>query len=111
MSKKPLTDTPLRQAEMLERAQGCLLGQFAGDSLGSLIKFRAPDDIRREHPNGVRELAGGGTWNTIVGQPTDDPEMAPLLVRMPVDQGRYDHEKAREAYIFWLGPDLIYPRP
>jgi len=50
--------SPLRQAEILEHTQWCLLGQFAGDSLGSLVEFRAPDDIQREHPNGVPELAG-----------------------------------------------------
>jgi ADP-ribosylglycohydrolase len=52
--------SPFRQAQMLERAQGCLLGQLAGDSLGSLVEFRAPDDIRREYPKGVREFADGG---------------------------------------------------
>ncbi|MDI9569903.1 MAG: ADP-ribosylglycohydrolase family protein [Pseudomonadota bacterium] len=89
-------------AEMLDRAQGCLLGQLAGDSLGGLVEFRAPDDIRREYPHGVRELADGGAWNTIAGQPTDDSEMALSLARMLADLGRYDPEEARKAYIFWL---------
>ncbi len=88
--------------DKLSRAQGSLLGQLAGDSLGSLVEFRAPDDIRREYPSGVRELADGGTWNTIAGQPTDDSEMALLLARMLPDQGRYDPEEARKAYMFWL---------
>ncbi len=87
---------------MLSRAQGSLLGQLAGDSLGSLVEFRSPDDIRREYPNDVRNLADGGTWNTIAGQPTDDSEMALSLARMLADQGRYDPEEARKAYIFWL---------
>lgn len=91
-----------RNIDILSRAQGCLLGQLAGDSLGSLVEFRAPDDIRREYPNGVRELADGGTWNTIAGQPTDDSEMALLLARMLADQGRYDPDEARIAYILWL---------
>ena len=47
--------------DILSRAQGSLLGQLAGDSLGSLVEFRAPDDIRREYPKGIRELADGGT--------------------------------------------------
>ena len=95
-------NSPLRQAEMLERAQGCLLGQLAGDALGSLVEFQTPEQIRREYPNGVRELADGGTWNTIAGQPTDDSEIALLLARMLVDQGRYAPEEARKAYLFWL---------
>ena len=54
----------------IDRAQGCLLGQLAGagDALGSLVEFQAPEQIRQEYPGGVRELADGGTWNTIVGQ-------------------------------------------
>ena len=75
--------------DLLSRAQGCLLGQLAGDSLGSLVEFRSQIDIRREYPKGVRQLADGGTWNTIAGQPTDDSEMAPSPARMPADQGRY----------------------
>ena len=87
---------------MLPRAQGCLLGQLAGDALGSLVEFQTPKQIRQEYPNGVRELVDGGTWNTIAGQPTDDSEMALLLARMLVDQGKYDQEKARKAYVYWL---------
>ena len=94
--------SPSRQAEKLERAQGCLLGQLAGDALGSLVECQTPEQIRRKYPNGVRELADGGTWNTIAGQPTDDSEMALLLARMLADQGRYDPGEARKAYLFWL---------
>ena len=87
---------------VIERAQGCLLGQLAGDALGSLVEFRTPQDIRQEYPHGVRELADGGVWKTIAGQPTDDSEMALLLARMLVEQGRYEPEEARKAYVFWL---------
>ena len=66
----------------VNRAQGCLLGQLAGDALGSLVEFQSPEEIRRNYPKGVQELADGGTWNTIAGQPTDDSEMALLLARM-----------------------------
>jgi hypothetical protein len=51
--------------------------------------------------NGVRERADGGAWNTIAGQPAHDSDMALLLTRMLVDQGRYDHDEARRSCIFW----------
>ncbi len=86
----------------LSRAQGCLLGQLAGDALGSLVEFRTPQEIRMQYPGGVRELADGGIWNTIAGQPTDDSEMALLLARMLAEHESYDAEKAREVYVFWL---------
>ena len=88
--------------QILSRAQGCLLGQLAGDALGSLVEFQTPEQILRTYPEGVRELADGGTWNTIAGQPTDDSEMALMLARMLADMGQYDREAARQAYIFWL---------
>ncbi|MEN6583698.1 MAG: ADP-ribosylglycohydrolase family protein [Armatimonadota bacterium] len=63
-----------------------------------------------EQLNGVRELADGGIWNTIAGQPTDDSEMVMSFILVLVDQGRYDPEEAGKAYIFWLGCDRIYSR-
>jgi ADP-ribosyl-[dinitrogen reductase] hydrolase len=90
------------ETNIIYRAQGCLLGQLAGDALGSLVEFRGPEYIRRHYPDGVRKLADGGTWNTIAGQPTDDCEMALVLARMLVDRGAYDPEEARKAYVYWL---------
>jgi ADP-ribosylglycohydrolase len=93
---------PSPDPDISSRAQGCLLGQFAGDALGSLVEFQSPAQIRRKYPNGVRELADGGTWGTIAGQPTDDSEMALMLARMLVEHKCYDAEKARKAYVLWL---------
>ena len=90
---------------MLDRAQGCLLGQLVGDALGSLVEFKTPEQIQRKYPNGLREIADGGTWNTIAGQPTDDSEMALMLARTLVELGRYDAEAAKQAYVFWLDSD------
>ncbi|WP_348262854.1 ADP-ribosylglycohydrolase family protein [Telmatobacter sp. DSM 110680] len=86
----------------LSRAQACLLGQLAGDSLGSLVEFQSPEEIARKYPDGVRELADGGTWETVAGQPTDDSEMALALARMLVKFRRYDVDEARRAYLLWL---------
>ncbi len=87
---------------VITRAQGCLLGQLAGDALGGLVEFQSPEQIRRAYPNGVRELADGGTWGTLAGQPTDDSEMALALARMLVAEGQYAPDKARDAYVAWL---------
>src|SRR5258706_72296 len=89
----------------LLRAQGCLLGQLAGDALGSLVEFQSPEAIRPKYPNGVHELADGGTWGTIAGQPTDDSEMALMLARTLIKHKRYDAQEALNAYVFWLNSD------
>jgi len=85
---------------VVSRAQGCLLGQFAGDALGSMVEFHTPEDILRNYPDRIRELADGGRWGTIAGQPTDDSEMALMLARTLAEQGRYDAEEAGKAYRF-----------
>src|SRR5262249_50051190 len=55
---------------LLNRAQGCLLGQLIGDSLGGLVEFRSVGSIAAEYPLGVRDLADGGCWRNLAGQPT-----------------------------------------
>jgi ADP-ribosylglycohydrolase/fructose-1,6-bisphosphatase/inositol monophosphatase family enzyme len=89
-------------AGMLSRAQGCLLGQMAGDALGSLVEFQTPEQIRQAYPNGVHRLIDGGTWNTIAGQPTDDTEMALMLARSLIQEGTYSPDSALAAYKYWL---------
>jgi ADP-ribosylglycohydrolase len=87
--------------EALDRAAGCLFGQVAGDSLGSLVEFRSPQDIAQQYPNGVGDLADGGTWNTIAGQPTDDSELAFDLARTLVTQASWSAEAVAAAYAGW----------
>lgn len=94
-------------AALLNRAQGCMLGQLAGDSLGSLVEFQSPAQILRQYPDGVRELADGGHFGTIAGQPTDDSEMALMLARSLAEHGRFDVDAVRKAYIYWLDTEPL----
>lgn len=43
--------------EILELAQGSLMGQLAGDSLGSLVEFESPETIREMYATGIKYLA------------------------------------------------------
>jgi ADP-ribosylglycohydrolase len=94
----PRKDDPAR----LERAQGVLLGQVIGDSLGSRVELKPAAEIAAHFPAGVRDLGDGGVYPTIAGQPTDDSEMALSLARAIVRDGRYDAEKVLDAYRAWL---------
>ena len=86
----------------LARAQGCLLGQVIGDSLGSLVEFKSAAEIARLYPAGVRALADGGVYHTIAGQPTDDSEMALALARCLVANKEFLPEKVLDAYRDWM---------
>ncbi|HUY35627.1 MAG TPA: inositol monophosphatase family protein [Pirellulales bacterium] len=98
---RPKRGRAVADAGVLARAQGCLLGQLAGDSLGGLVEFQSVESITAEYPRGVRDLSDGGTWHNLAGQPTDDSELALMLARMLVDLGRYDRAAAIDAYMHW----------
>lgn len=85
----------------LDRALGCLFGQVAGDSLGSLVEFKSPEEIARRYPGGLRNLADGGTWSTLAGQPTDDSELALDLARTLAGSVEWSAEAVAVAYAGW----------
>lgn len=84
----------VREPALLRRAQGCLLGQLAGDSLGSLVEFQ-------RSPRPVIDLEDGGPFQLLAGQPTDDSEMALTLARAIAVNGGYNAEQALAAYRRW----------
>jgi len=88
--------------DRLLRAQGCLVGLLVGDSLGSAVEFCSASYIASHHPDGVRELSDGGTYDTLAGQPTDDGELALALARSLIGRNHFDEEKVARAYVRWL---------
>ena len=99
---RPERGRAVADAGRLARAQGCLLGQVVGDSLGSLVEFQSADEVRGRHPDGPRQLVDGGAWDLLAGQPTDDSEMALALARSILARGRFEREAAAEAYRSWM---------
>ena len=93
---------PRKDHPHLQRAQGCLLGQIVGDSLGARVERKPAVEIAALFPQGVRELADGGVFHTIAGQPTDDGEMALTLARILVGRRSYPRDKVLDAYREWL---------
>jgi ADP-ribosylglycohydrolase/fructose-1,6-bisphosphatase/inositol monophosphatase family enzyme len=88
--------------QRLARAQGVLLGQVIGDSLGSLVEGKPAVEVAQLYPGGLCELADGGVYKTLAGQPTDDSEMALTLARMLARERKYDAAKMLDAYRAWL---------
>ncbi|MBW2456333.1 MAG: ADP-ribosylglycohydrolase family protein [Deltaproteobacteria bacterium] len=91
--------------DRLKRAQGCLIGLLAGDALGSAVEFCSASYIAQHHPDGVREMTDGGTYDTLAGQPTDDGELALALARSLIGRSRFDEEKIARAYVRWLSSE------
>lgn len=98
---QPKAGRAISDAGLLARAHGCLLGQLAGDALGGIVEFASSEQIKRQYLSGVRELVDGGHWNTLAGQPTDDSELALILARSLVHEGRFDLPSIAQAYVAW----------
>ena len=105
-----VTNESVANAAALSRAQGCLLGQFAGEMLGMPVETMSAEDIRKLYPDGLRQISDGRTLLLSLGihhpkpalaQLTDDGEMALMLARSMVEQGRFDADKVLEAYMYW----------
>ena len=101
----PRPGAAVADAGLLDRACGCLLGQLAGDALGSLVEFRDAATIRAANPDGVRMMHDEGHWRTLAGQPTDDSEMALMLARSIAAEGRFDPRAVAGAYVYWHDHD------
>jgi ADP-ribosylglycohydrolase/fructose-1,6-bisphosphatase/inositol monophosphatase family enzyme len=92
----------IADALRLSRAAGCLLGQVIGDSLGSRVEAMSAAEIAVAYPPGVRELADGGRYHTLAGQPTDDSEMALTLARSLIKNKAFVKDEVLAAYREWL---------
>jgi fructose-1,6-bisphosphatase/inositol monophosphatase family enzyme/ADP-ribosylglycohydrolase len=86
----------VRDAALLRRGQGALLGQLVGDALGGLAEL--PGD----GGGGVRALRGGGAGDGLAGQPSDDAELALALARALVRAGAWQPGAAAVAYARWV---------
>jgi ADP-ribosyl-[dinitrogen reductase] hydrolase len=85
------------------RALGAMLGQLAGDALGSMVEFAHPEDVRARYPQGLSAMGPSPCWKTIAGQPTDDSELAFELADALIAGGAagYDPYAAAARYLRW----------
>jgi ADP-ribosylglycohydrolase len=86
-----------------DRARGALLGLAVGDALGTTLEFGRPEvppfPARLDGPH--REITGGGPFDLVAGQVTDDTQMAACLAASLVARGRYDAADAAARYVAW----------
>ncbi len=90
----------------LNRARGVLWGQAVGDALGTTVEFRdEPGIATRAETRWPRDLVGGGPFDVLPGQVTDDTELALSLARTLARVGRYDDDAIAEAYLAWFASE------
>ena len=66
-----------------ERFRGCLLGLAVGDAVGTTVEFRARGTFEP-----LTDMVGGGPFQLLPGQWTDDTSMALCLASSLVETMR-----------------------
>lgn len=82
--------------ERRERFRGCLLGLAVGDAIGTAVEFRP----RGSFPP-VTDMTGGGPFQLMPGQWTDDTSMALCLATSLLERGAFDVYDQMDRYWRW----------
>jgi ADP-ribosylglycohydrolase len=90
---------------MDDRRLGAMLGAACGDALGTTLEFSRPDpkpwSPQLDGPH--CEIIGGGPFEVLPGQVTDDTHMAACLAAsLASSQGGYDAKDAASRYLGWM---------
>jgi ADP-ribosyl-[dinitrogen reductase] hydrolase len=85
--------------------KSCMLGLHVGDSLGASLEFCPPSSEWNSHT----EILGGGKHRWPVGSPTDDTEMAILVLESLIQHNSFNIYDLSGRFMEWLalGPSDI----
>lgn len=83
--------------EPIERYRGSLLGLAVGDALGAPLEFRRPGSFTP-----IDDMVGGGSFDVMPGQWTDDTSMALCLADSLIEQKSFDPVNQLQKYVRWL---------
>ena len=76
------------------RCAGLVIGAAVGDALGAPFEFRRAGSYKQHFPTseygGIGELIGGGTFDWLPGEFTDDTQMAMSLALSILECGGFD---------------------
>ncbi|KAF2438705.1 ADP-ribosylglycohydrolase [Karstenula rhodostoma CBS 690.94] len=74
----------------LSKTLGALLGVHAGDSLGATLEFNSYREIKKNFPNGLRDIIGGGTFGWPPGHATDDTDLTRAVLLAYHDRANHN---------------------
>lgn len=80
-----------------DRYQGCLQGLAAGDALGTTVEFKAPGTFAP-----MEDIIGGGVFELLPGQWTDDTSMALCLAESLLSKQGFDAADQMVRYAQWF---------
>ncbi|MFN2196175.1 MAG: ADP-ribosylglycohydrolase family protein [Anaerolineales bacterium] len=87
---------PEIKEKQINRFRGCLIGLAVGDALGTTLEFSSPGTFAP-----LVNMVGGGPFNLLPGQWTDDTSMALCLADSLINQEGFDPQDQMERYLRW----------
>lgn len=81
----------------VDRYQGCLQGLAVGDALGTTVEFKAPGTFAP-----MENIIGGGVFELLPGQWTDDTSMALCLAESLLSKQGFDAADQMRRYAQWF---------
>jgi ADP-ribosyl-[dinitrogen reductase] hydrolase len=81
---------------MENRCVGCLLGLACGDAVGTAVEFKPRGTFAP-----VTDMVGGGPFNLLPGEWTDDTAMALCLAVSLLEKNGFDPQDQMERYCRW----------
>ena len=93
MSAQKTVQAP--QPDRLDRARGALLGLAVGDAIGTTVEFSPRGSFAP-----LTDMIGGGPFDLLPGQWTDDTSMALCLANSLLENG-FDLQDQMQRYVRW----------
>lgn len=82
--------------EKITRYRGSLLGLAVGDAVGTTLEFKPPGTFTP-----IKDMVGGGPFQLIPGQWTDDTSMALCLAESLIEKQGFDPVHQLQKYQQW----------
>ena len=81
----------------ISRYKGSLLGLAIGDALGTTLEFKEPGTFLP-----ITDMIGGGFFNLMIGEWTDDTSMALCLAESLIEKEKFDPTDQMQRYLKWF---------
>ena len=89
-----------------QKIEGALYGHLIGDALGTRYEFmKSPDakkQVEKDSKHGFLYILGGGPFNLVPGQVTDDSELSIGLLHSLLKSKMYKKEDVAQKYLKWF---------
>ncbi|MGM9986015.1 MAG: ADP-ribosylglycohydrolase family protein [Bacillaceae bacterium] len=85
----------------VDKIKGALYGVAIGDALGATLEFMSIDEIKKEYPQGLTEIVGGGWLALTPGEVTDDTQMTIAVAKGIVEDPVRPVSSIGKYFIEW----------